>query len=310
MRNDKAARQGRPATTTNQPRRSYRGLPIALQRAASGRPVFPLRPGGKQPHGQLVPHGKDEATTDVGRIREWWTAAPGANVGLRCDSWYVIDVDGPGGADSFKLLRDRFGLADTLAFPTARDGGGIRYAYALPTGTRIGQSTRQLGNPAGIHVRVGDKGYIVAPGCVHPTGRVYPPDNGAPVAPLPPLLVHVLEPPPPRPWTPPRTWVGTGDGTTYGLAALESETRELAATPHGGRHDRLYLAACRLGELEAGGELRTGVAEAALLDVLHRFPQPCGVDGGEKTIRDGLAKGAQAPRARRPRVLVLGSRNR
>jgi hypothetical protein len=273
-------------------------LAAALAWAARGRPVFPLLPAGKAPDGKLVPHGLVEATTDLARITAWWGASPRANVGLRCDGWLVLDVDGPDGEESIARLGARYGLPPTLVFPTPR---GRRLAYALPLGARIGNGTTALGSPAGIHVRAGTNGYIVAAGSVHPSGALYPPDNGAPVAPAPAALVLALEPPPPRPPAPRVPLkVAAGDGTAYGLAALNAETRELAATPHGRRHDRLYLAACRLGELEAGGELRPGVAERELLHVLHGFEAPCDTRAGARTITDGLEKGAQSPRSAPP----------
>jgi hypothetical protein len=295
-----------------------RPLALALAWAARRRPVLPLLPAGKAPDGRLVPHGLIEATTDLARIAAWWGASPQANVGLRCDGWLVLDVDGPEGEQSIARLAAQYLLRPTLVFPTPR---GRRLAYGLPPGSTIGNGTTRLASPAGIHVRAGAKGYIAAPGSTHPSGAVYPPDNGAPVAPAPAALLRALEPLPPRPPAPRVPLkVATGDGTAYGLAALDTETRELAATPHGRRHDRLYLAACRLGELQAGGEVRPGVAEGALLAVLHGFEAPCDTRAGARTIEDGLEKGAQSPRSapptaarpRRPwpRVLRLGEAGR
>ncbi|ATL69870.1 bifunctional DNA primase/polymerase [Nocardia terpenica] len=51
----------------------------ALVYASWGWPVFPLRPGGKVP---ATRHGFKDATTDTARIRAWWKAMPGANIGL------------------------------------------------------------------------------------------------------------------------------------------------------------------------------------------------------------------------------------
>lgn len=273
-------------------------LAVALACAEEGRPVIPLLAGGKAPDGTLAPHGLIEATTAPARIRAWWAARPRANVGIRCDGLLVLDVDGPEGEASFARLQERYGLTPTRTYPSPR---GRRLAYALPADSTIGQGTTRIGSPAGIHIRAGRKGYLVAPGSAHPSGAIYPPHDGAPVTPAPAALVRALEPPPPRPPAPRVPLkVAAGDGTAYGLAALAAETRELAATPHGGRHNRLYLAACRLGELEAGGELRPGVAEHALRAVLHGFSQPCDTASGEQTITDGLEKGAQSPRSAPP----------
>lgn len=55
--------------------------------AASGVPVFPVAAGGKQP---LTRHWFHDATTDLDRVRAWWSAAPAANIGMptgACRAW-------------------------------------------------------------------------------------------------------------------------------------------------------------------------------------------------------------------------------
>ena len=49
----------------------------ALAYAAAGVPMFPCVPGGKVP---LTSNGFLDATTDVDRVRAWWTQHPQANV--------------------------------------------------------------------------------------------------------------------------------------------------------------------------------------------------------------------------------------
>ena len=44
----------------------------ALDYAKRGWPVLPLRPRDKTPNGLLVPHGLNDATTEVTRIEAWW----------------------------------------------------------------------------------------------------------------------------------------------------------------------------------------------------------------------------------------------
>src|SRR5262245_28340565 len=74
-----------------------RHLDVALAYAARGWYVLPLyvaagttcgcgnpdcRTPGKHPHGQLVRHGCDDATTDATTIRQWFDQMPGSNVGI------------------------------------------------------------------------------------------------------------------------------------------------------------------------------------------------------------------------------------
>src|SRR5574343_430012 len=71
----------------------------ALDYAAKGWPVFPCKPGGKEP---LTEHGFKDATTDTQRIEEWWSRWPSANIGFSCgldgatgplQKLLMIDVD-------------------------------------------------------------------------------------------------------------------------------------------------------------------------------------------------------------------------
>ena len=54
-------------------------LSQALKYAAHGWPVFPVVPGEKIP---VTQHGFKDATTDPARIRAWWSANPGRNIGI------------------------------------------------------------------------------------------------------------------------------------------------------------------------------------------------------------------------------------
>lgn len=51
-------------------------LHVAQDYASVGLPVFPLRPGEKNPS---TPHGTDDPTTNTTPIRAWWTLWPTAN---------------------------------------------------------------------------------------------------------------------------------------------------------------------------------------------------------------------------------------
>ena len=81
-----------------------------------------------------------------------------ANIGLRCDGLCVVDVDGDPGEQSLDQLERRLGpLPLTRAQAT---GKGRHMLYAAPV--ELGNSTGPLGQPAGIDLRCGKRGYIVA----------------------------------------------------------------------------------------------------------------------------------------------------
>ena len=136
--------------------------------------VFPLRKGGKEPLGSQAPHGVDDATTDAGRVRAWWEAAPNANVGLACGSqFFVLDVDPRSGGDETlgRLEREHGQLPTTPRALTG--GGGYHILFAMPPDQKLKGS---LGE--GLDVK-GPGGYIVAPPSVHPSGKTYDWELGA-----------------------------------------------------------------------------------------------------------------------------------
>lgn len=129
--------------------------------AAAGVPVFPVAVGGKQP---LTRHGFHDATTDVDRVRAWWSAAPAANIGMptgAASGLVVVDVDVHGPANGYVALdrADRAGLLEgwELLIHTPSDG---LHAY-YPAITGVAQRSWQAAH-AGIDFR-GDGGYIIIP---------------------------------------------------------------------------------------------------------------------------------------------------
>lgn len=146
-------------------------LPQALRYAAFGFAVFPCAPRDKVP---LLPRSKGgngfhDATTDETRIRQWWTRAPLANIGLFPGSagYVVLDVDDPTASD---YLEDRFGVrvADhPCVVTTAR---GWHLYFRAPAGVEFGN--RKVEKGRGIDVRA-HHGYVLAPPSIHPTGKVY-----------------------------------------------------------------------------------------------------------------------------------------
>lgn len=128
--------------------------------ASWGWPVFPLKPHSKTP---ATRHGFKDATTDLERIRAWWTRHPTHNVGLPTGHLFdVIDVDVPAGPRTLIQLADvtnpdtgRPLLPDAHAL-AATSSGGMHY-YIKPQG----KGNRAAMMP-GIDFR-GVGGYVVAP---------------------------------------------------------------------------------------------------------------------------------------------------
>lgn len=146
-------------------------LDASLWYAKTGIPVFPLKAGQKTPllpraHAKGMPacygdcgldgHGLYDATTDVEKIRAWWTATPQANIGLPTGHLFdVIDVDMPDGYRSLGEDRDA-GLLPPIHGRVITASGGT-HLYIVPTGG---------GNAAGFRPGIdyrGAGGYVVAP---------------------------------------------------------------------------------------------------------------------------------------------------
>src|SRR6266404_162205 len=106
-------------------------LAAALSYANRGWPVLPIRPESKVPLGALAPHGLQNATTDPGTIRQWWTTTPTANVGIRTgviSGLVVLDVDPRRWGDEalWELERQHGKILETVETLT---GGGGRHIF-------------------------------------------------------------------------------------------------------------------------------------------------------------------------------------
>jgi hypothetical protein len=126
--------------------------------AAYGWPVFPCRPGSKEP---ATRHGFLDATTDPGQIRWWWRRQPGANVAIATGEPGpdVLDVDQHGQAGSgFAALNrlKRAGLVEGASAIVATPGGGL-HLYFAGSGQRSGKLPRHH-----LDFRA-QGGYIIAP---------------------------------------------------------------------------------------------------------------------------------------------------
>ncbi len=133
-------------------------IAAALECAAQGHPVFPVKPGRKEP---LTVHGLHDATTDPEIIRAWWRDCPGANIGMPTGSTSsdVLDIDNHGedgnGFGALRRIRDA-GLATGAHRLVQTPRGGL-HLYFRPTGNRNGSIRNHH-----IDCR-GDGGYVLVP---------------------------------------------------------------------------------------------------------------------------------------------------
>ncbi|EFL39753.1 bifunctional DNA primase/polymerase [Streptomyces griseoflavus] len=251
-------------------------LTAALDHAACGWPVLPLRPGGKRPalHGENAcprtgpcagGHLKWEqrATTDPDRIRAAWAAGP-FNVGIATGpaGLLVIDLDKPKssadtpcGVTTFTALCERTGQPVPTTRTVRTASGGRHLYFTAPAGIR-------LGNTAGALAPLVDTrahgGYVVAPGSTTPAGT-YEVIHDDPVLPLPAWLLKAVAPAPAQPvsLSTPRC------GNRLADTVLAREVAAVATAQEGGRNAQLLTSARAVGRFVAWGDLPRQVVEEA-----------------------------------------------
>jgi Bifunctional DNA primase/polymerase, N-terminal len=107
-------------------------LYAALNYAQAGWPVFPCRPGRKQP---ATPHGYLDATTDPAQIGLWFTSRPDLNIAVATGAPGpdILDIDHRGPeADGFPALQQlqEAGLVGHHAAVIQTPGGGFHLYFA------------------------------------------------------------------------------------------------------------------------------------------------------------------------------------
>ena len=232
---------GRPAGQT--------ALVRALAYARHGWPVFPCRPGRKEPD---TPHGFKDATTDPRQITAWWTAEPGRNVAIATGAPGpdVLDIDVRPDGSGYPACRrlQRAGLLEGSLAIVATPSGGL-HAYYTGTAQASGRLT-------GCHLDFkASGGYVLAP----PSAvggkpyRLLQQDRQVAAGQLDwAAAVALLDPPQRKPQAarPP------GHAGAARLAAW------VAQLPEGNRNAGLFWAACRAAETGRPGSL-DALAEAA-----------------------------------------------
>lgn len=303
-------------------------MAAALDAAARGWHVFPLRPNSKRPagHGADVCPGtgrcagghrtwEQRATTDPEKIRAAWSRTPyGIGIATGPSGQCVIDLDTakPGeqipprwaetgatsGEDVLAVLAEEAGQempGDTLTVRTP--SGGLHLYYSVPGDVTLRSSAGERGSGLGWKVDTRAwGGYVVGPGTVTAAGR-YELLADVPVAPLPGWLVEKLTPPPlPAPPAMPVRPAGDRRGR-YLQAAITTEAGKVAAASEN-RNATLYGAAVALGQLVAGNALGEDEVRAALLTAAGRHigTRQFTRREAEATITSGLRAGRNRPR--------------
>ena len=211
-------------------------IDAALQLAARGFRVFPIRPGAKYP--PLVKAFPEKATTDETTVRQWWLATPNANIGIAADGLTILDIDvSKGGDTSFANVDMVYGVPETLV---ARTPSGGRHVY-LRGETRNGVDV--LGS--GLDVRSTAGGYVVAPGSRTPAGS-YEWSNDVSIADTPGWLVQKLGAP--RERSADVQGVGDAPDEVVQRAAEWLKTAERSNKGQGG-DQAAYRVACGLRDM-------------------------------------------------------------
>ncbi len=245
----------------------------ALAYARQGWPVFRCRPRAKEP---AASHGFQDATVDAEIVARWWRQTPHANIGFPPGraGLIVLDYDHADGEAEAR----RLGALDAgLAVLTPR---GRHLYFRHPGGPPIG-NTKLHGL---LDVRA-DRGYVMLPPSVHPSGHVYRWSGRiADVGPLPPAVLAALRPPEP-PRAPVRP-IPTGTSCAYIVAAIVRECEALAVATEGERNNALNRAAYSLARFVAAGEAHADAVEAALTVAARATGLP--VREIERTIRSAF----------------------
>jgi hypothetical protein len=236
-------------------------LRAALAYAERGIPVFPCKPGGKEP---LTPRGFKDASTDASRITAWFNRWPNANLGIPTgerSGLLVLDVDQPAGLDALEAEHGE--LPATLTHSTG--SGGMHYLFKFPPGEKISISAGKLAT--GVDTR-GEGGYIVAPPSRFK--RPYEVLNRLALAAPPGWLLEALRRPQSAAHGGAAAEIGTENGTKrqnkHSRPSKEATGSHLSATadgpiPDGQRNETLFKYGCALRA--------RGFDQAAILEELE-----------------------------------------
>lgn len=275
----------------------------ALAYAERGLLVFPCLSRAKRPDGRLVPHGLDNATSDLATVNRWWARSPDANIGVVIGvgalfGVRVLDVDPKHGGDR-SLARLLATHGELPATPSQRSGsGGLHALLRWPSGNWKTKLDGKFGRPgyrpelAGLEV-LGPDRYIVAAPSVHPdTGRAYEWTTtlDQDIAPAPAWLQALARREETRIAPSGAPVVG---GSRYARGALISAIARVEQAPDGQRNDTLNQEAFGLARFVRSGDLGEDLVRRALVDAARVAGLPA--CEAERTISSALrARKAQS----------------
>ena len=242
--------------------------------------VFPVRRGDKRPVVDWNPFQKKRASRE--QVEEW--SRTDHNIGIvtgAISNLVVLDLDTPEAIQEANRQR----VPDTKVVWT---GKGM-HVYFLHPGGIIKNRT---GFWAGMDLR-GDGGYVVGPGAIHSTGKIYEwmdTSNNFDLAPMPQWLLGALKQPQ-MSLNEPASETGT---SAYGNAALKSELKALEHTPEGRRNDQLNKSTFALAQLVASGAVDADDAQERLYETAEVIG--LGADEIDKTIKGAWKSGLAHPR--------------
>jgi hypothetical protein len=283
-------------------------LDAALTLAQQRVPVFPVSPvGQKKP---LNAHGVYSATTDLAVVErefrrdiEPLIAVPmGRRTGV-----FAIDVDASpphahDGVSAWQALEAKHGVTPTRVHMTS--SGGLHLLFRWPPERPVGCTVKGL--PKGVECKgKGEGGGIVFPPSAR-DGKRYDVVSDIDPAHAPDWLLNIVAPvrktrSEARPIT--RKLSADGDGSAYGLKALENACGAIANAGPGERDRAVGESVLAIGSLAAGGELD----ERHALDALKQAGQSnLGADADycdkiERAFESGKQNPRRAPQGRHPK---------
>lgn len=235
---------------------------------ALGFSVGPL--DGKAP---LTRHGIQDFSRDRAVIARWARQYPGCNWGATQVGVVCLDVDYRyGGSVTALDLRPEHA---TLTIRTGNRGWHFYFRHSGPVRGKV------EGIP-GVDVKAGGRGYLVAPGSIHPdTGKPYTVHRGGPIANLPEHLRALIELPSRADLIPTSGFPSSAPDRWDGLVRTVAEAQE------GNRNGTLFWAAARAAADSAPAAVFSALAAAA-----HQIGLPA--NEIHQTIQSGQRKGTAA----------------
>ncbi len=254
----------------------------------------------------VTQHGFHDATRDPAEIRTQFGTPGAAMIGVPTGQgagFFVVDLDVKNGGQGLEwLAANQHRLPRTRTHKTR--SGGQHLLFQWPEGRTVRNSASRIA--PGVDVR-GNGGYIIAP----PSPDYEIADHSA-LAEAPAWLLALIDPPvtqaqavsqamAPRQLSEPRQ---SGDGTRYGMQALDNECQAILSAADGAKHDTLNRAAFSIGGLVAAGELAEGPAMQALASALAGIASRCeDYPAAQKTLGAAFRAGMAKPREAPPRLI-------